>query len=211
MTIQIDYYTFLGSPWAYLGSQRLEAILARHGATARIIPMDAASVFSVSGGLPLAQRPQQRQAYRLVDLARWRDFLGLPLNLHPKFFPKPEAEVARLVIALRDAGGADAGSDAIRLAHAAMRAVWAEERDITDAATREALLRETGFDPAAVIAAAASPAVSEAYAKGTEQAVAAQVFGAPAYVLDGEIFWGQDRLDFLDRALARRSGKPTGG
>ncbi len=207
MTISIDYYTFLGSPWAYLGSRRLEAMLARHGATARIIPMDAANVFSVSGGLPLAKRAPQRQAYRLVDLARWRDYLEVPLNLQPKFFPRPEALPARLVIGLRDAGGATAGEDAIRLAHAVMRAVWAEERDITDDATLDTILAENGFDAAACRAAAGSAAVSQAYAQGTEQANAAQVFGAPSYVLDGEIFWGQDRLDFLDRALARRTGK----
>ncbi|MBP7062554.1 2-hydroxychromene-2-carboxylate isomerase [Ferrovibrio sp.] len=207
MTISIDYYTFLGSPWAYLGSRRLEAMLTRHGATARIIPMDAANVFSVSGGLPLAKRAPQRQAYRLVELARWRDFLDVPLTLQPKFFPKPEALPARLVIGLRDAGGPDAGANAIRLAHAVMRAVWAEERDITDDATLDAILAENGFDAAACRAAAESEAVSQAYAQGTEQANAAQVFGAPSYVLDGEIFWGQDRLDFLDRALARRTGK----
>ncbi len=201
MTAKIDYFVFLGSPWAYLGSQRFAAIAKKHNAAVRVIPMEAASVFSTSGGLPLAKRAPQRQAYRLVELARWRDFLNMPLNLHPQHFPKPEAAAARLVIAARERG-----EDALGLAHAVMRAVWAEERDITDADVLNTILRENGFDVAALNAAAGGDDVAAAYAKGTEQANAAQVFGAPSYVFDGEIFWGQDRLDFLDRALARKGG-----
>lgn len=198
MAKTVDYYVFLASPWAYLGSQRFADIARRHGAAVRIIPMAAAEVFPVSGGLPLAKRAPQRQAYRIVELKRWREFLGVPLNLQPSFFPMNEALAARLVIAAREAG-----QDAVGLAHAMMRAVWAEDRNIADAEVLEQIVTETGLDPAKLFAAAESDAVQAEYARGTQQAIDANVFGAPSYVIDGEIFWGQDRLDFVDRALAK--------
>ncbi|MFN4164502.1 MAG: 2-hydroxychromene-2-carboxylate isomerase [Ferrovibrio sp.] len=198
MAKTVDYYVFLASPWAYLGSQRFADIARRHGATVRIIPMAAAEVFPVSGGLPLAKRAPQRQAYRIVELKRWREFLGVPLNLQPSFFPMNEALAARLVIAAREAG-----QDAVGLAHAMMRAVWAEDRNIADPEILEQIVTETGLDPAKLFAAAESDAVQAEYARGTQQAIDANVFGAPSYVIGGEIFWGQDRLDFVDRALAK--------
>lgn len=198
MAKTVDYYVFLASPWAYLGSQRFADIARRHGATVRIIPMAAAEVFPVSGGLPLAKRAPQRQAYRIVELKRWREFLGVPLNLQPSFFPMNEALAARLVIAAREAG-----QDAVGLAHAMMRAVWAEDRNIADPEILEQIVTEIGLDPAKLFAAAESDVVQAEYARGTQQAIDANVFGAPSYVIGGEIFWGQDRLDFVDRALAK--------
>lgn len=198
MAKTVDYYVFLASPWAYLGSRRFADIARRHGASIRIIPMAAAEVFPVSGGLPLAKRAPQRQAYRIVELKRWRAFLDVPLNLQPSFFPMNEALAARLVIAAREAG-----QDAVGLAHAMMRAVWAEDRNIADPEILEQIVTETGLDPAKLFAAAESDAVQAEYARGTQQAIDANVFGAPSYVIDGEIFWGQDRLDFVDRALAK--------
>lgn len=198
MSKTVDYYVFLASPWAYLGSKRFAEIAKRHGASIRIIPMAAAEVFPVSGGLPLAKRAPQRQAYRIVELKRWREFLGVPLNLQPSFFPMNEALAARLVIASREAG-----QDAVGLAHAMMHAVWAEDRNIADPEVLEQIVTECGLDPARLFAAAESDAVQAEYARGTQQAIEANVFGAPSYVIDGEIFWGQDRLDFVDRALAK--------
>ncbi|WP_374466392.1 2-hydroxychromene-2-carboxylate isomerase [Ferrovibrio sp.] len=198
MSRMVDYYVFLASPWAYLGSRRFAEIAKRHGASIRIIPMAAAEVFPVSGGLPLAKRAPQRQAYRIVELKRWREFLGVPLNLQPSFFPMNEALAARLVIASREAG-----QDAVGLAHAMMHAVWAEDRNIADPDVLEQIVTECGLDPAKLFAAAESDAVQAEYARGTQQAIEANVFGAPSYVIDGEIFWGQDRLDFVDRALAK--------
>lgn len=198
MAVQVDYYVFISSPWAYLGSQRFAAMAKQHGAQVKIIPMGAAAVFDASGGLPLAKRPKQRQAYRLFELKRWSAHLGLPLTLQPKCFPVNEALAARLVIAAREAG-----EDAITLAHAMMKALWAEDRDIGDADVLEEIVTECGLDPAKLFAAAESAAVQAEYEGGTRQAIDAAVFGAPFYVIDGEPFWGQDRLDFVERKLAQ--------
>ena len=200
MPTPIDYFLAPQSPWAYLGHARFMRIAADAGAIVRVLPVDlSGKIFPVSGGLPLAQRPPQRQAYRLVELARWRDFLGLPLNVKPKYFPVPADDAARLIIAVDQADGTAA---AMRLTGALLTAVWAQERDIASAATRAELLAECGL---AVQRAddARAPAVQAAYEHNTQQAIDAGVFGAPSYVVDGEIFWGQDRLELLQRRLAR--------
>src|SRR5689334_13836494 len=107
MTKEIDYYFSLQSPWSYLGNARFAEIARRHGAVVRVKPCDLSKVFAVSGGLPVAQRPKQRQAYRLVELERWRDFLGIPLILRPTHLPLSNDIGARAVIATRRLAGDD--------------------------------------------------------------------------------------------------------
>ncbi len=197
MTKTVDYYLSLISPWTYLGGPRLDRVVAAAGATVNFKPINLAKVFPATGGLPLAKRAPERQAYRLVELARWRDRLDMPLNLEPKHFPAPEALAASMVVAARRAG-ADVG----RLTNAVLRAVWAEERDIADAETLRAIARENGMDGDALLADAETQAVADAYAADTSEAIGRGVFGVPTYIYGGELFWGQDRLDFLERALA---------
>ena len=198
MPISIDYYLAPQSPWTYLGHARFVAMAQKAGATVHVMPMDlGGKVFPVSGGLPLAQRPPQRQAYRLVELARWRDHLQMPLNIKPRHFPVPGDDAARLIIAVDQFDGA---ADALRLTGAVLTAVWALERDINNAATRAELLAECGLNAQRATDAQA-PEVQATYERYTQQAIAAQVFGSPSYVVEGEIFWGQDRLDFLQRRL----------
>jgi carboxymethylenebutenolidase len=198
--VHIDYYCSLNSPWAYLGSARIEALAARHNATLAIFPVDFSLIFPASGGLPLPKRSPQRQAYRLQELRRWRDHLGVPLQLQPKCFPMNEPVVAHAVIALREAQGQ---APAIALAHRIMRSIWAEDRDPADPATFAELARDVGLDGAALLEAGADPRWAERRKADSEAALARGVFGAPSYVIGEEIFWGQDRLDFVERHLAR--------
>ncbi len=199
MSKQIDYYFSPQSPYVYLGHARFTEIAARHGAQVNLKPCDLGKVFATSGGLPLAQRPPQRQAYRLVELARWRDYLGVPLNLEPKYFPVSGDAASRLIIAARLAHGT---ARAMALLGAIGRALWAEERNIADAATLAELADRLDLDGAALLKASEGQGVQEEYARHTQDAISAGVFGAPWYVYDGQPYWGQDRLDFLDRALA---------
>lgn len=194
----VRYFLTPSSPWTYMGHDRFVAMARRHGAQILLRPADLGRVLPLSGGLPLPKRAPQRQAYRLHELARWRDQLGVPLNIHPKHFPVPSDDASRLIIAADLALGTDA---ALALAGALMRAVWAEDRDISDAATRAAIVGEQGLDAAAIDAQAT--AARDAYEANTEEAIAAQVFGMPWYLVGDEPFWGQDRLEFVERALAR--------
>jgi len=195
----IDYYASLNSPWTHLGAARIEALAAKHGASLRIYPVDFGTVFAGSGGLPLPKRAPQRQAYRLMELRRWRDFLGVPINVEPKFFPSSEERSAPCVIALRETQG---DAPAIRLAHRVLKAVWQDELNPGDPATLAKLIAEVGLDADAVMQLGAEPRWTERRNADTQTALARGVFGAPSYVIGDEIFWGQDRLDFVERKLA---------
>lgn len=199
MAKHVDYYVSLNSPWTYLGSKRFEVIAQKHGADVTIWPVDFGSVFSVSGGLPLPKRAPQRQAYRMMELKRWRDHLGVKLTLEPKFFPANEMPAAKCVIALREQGRM---GDAIKLAHAVLAALWAEEKNTGDPETLRAIIAGCGIDADALLLASQALEIAGKREAYTKHAIAQNVFGAPSFVIDREIFWGQDRLDFVDRKLA---------
>lgn len=199
MPRSVDYYFAPQSPWTYLGHERFARIVRDTGARVNVRPVDLGAVFKVSGGLPLAQRPAQRRAYRLVELRRFAEHLKLPMNIEPKFFPVSGDAAARLIIAVDLHDGSDA---AMKISGAVFRAVWAQQRDIANAQVLAELLAETGLSPER-LANAGSDEVQDRYATNTQAAIDAGVFGAPSYVMDdGEIFWGQDRLDFVERRLA---------
>ncbi len=188
----VDYYFSPVSPWTYLGHARLVDIAKRLGAAVNARPVDYGVIFPVSGGLPLGKRAPQRQAYRLMELARWREHLAVPLTIQPKYFPADGTAAAQLIC-----GAAEPARMA--LAGDLMAAVWAREENIADSGTLATIAARHGIDnAAAVIEAGKAP-----YAANTQEALERQVFGAPTYVFSGELFWGQDRLEFLERALAR--------
>ncbi len=197
MPLTIDYYLAPQSPWTYFGHARLTAMAAQAGATVRIKPMDLGQIFPKTGGLPVGQRSPQRQAYRLVELRRFADHLNLPLNLHPKYFPVAGDDAARLIIAVDQHDGSAA---AMRLCGAVLSAVWAEERNIADHAVLTELLHEQNIDVAR-FEQSKQATVQTTYQSYTDEALKVGVFGAPGFVVDGELFWGQDRLEFLQRRL----------
>jgi 2-hydroxychromene-2-carboxylate isomerase len=193
----VDYYFATVSPWAFLGHARFVAITQAAGAAVRVKPIDLGVIFPVSGGLPLGQRAPQRQAYRLVELRRFAQHLGIPLIPQPAHFPVNGQDAALLTIATDAAHGPAAALD---LAGRVGAAVWTAQRNIADRAVLAGLLAEAGL-PASLMDGLGNAAVAARYAEYTEEAKALGVFGAPSYVVDGEIFWGQDRLDFVARRL----------
>ena len=199
MAATIDYYFAAQSPWTYLGHERFLRIVRDTGAQVRVRPADYGKVFPSSGGLPLPKRAPQRQAYRMMELKRWRDQLGVKLNLEPKFFPANEVPAAKCVIALRELSRM---ADAIKLAHAVLAALWTEDKDTGDPATLREIIASCGLDADLVLKASEAPGMAEKRESYTKFAIDRGVFGAPSFVIDKEIFWGQDRLDFVDRKLA---------
>ena len=196
----IDYYFSPMSPWTYLGHARFADIAKRHGAGINVKPVDYGKIFPLSGGLPVAKRAPQRQAYRFVELKRWQKFLKVPLTLEPKHFPFDTNLAARLIIA---ADGKGAGN-AMRLAGAVLKACWAENRNMADEAELAKVSREQGLEPRGLIVAAKADETQARYDALTAEAIELQVFGAPTYVYNKELFWGQDRLEFLERALEKQ-------
>jgi len=195
-----EYYFAPHSPYVYLGHARIVGLAKQYGVQILLKPFDLSKVFGISGGLPLAKRAPQRQAYRLQDLQRWSDFLQLPMNLQPTYFPVHSDEAAKLIIAAQLAHGTEA---ALELTGAITRAVWAEEKNIADTDTLIAIATALGHDGKTLLKSADTASVEAEFARFTDEAIAANVFGAPWYVVDGEGYWGQDRLDFVERAFAK--------
>ncbi|MGR3453263.1 DsbA family protein [Pseudooceanicola sp.] len=194
----IDYYFVTVSPWAYLAGERLEAMATQHGASVTYKPVDLGRVFAATGGLALKDRSQARQDYRLQELERARTKTGLPLNLHPAFFPTNPAPSSYAIIAAQKAGG-----DVGRLVQGILRACWAEEKNIAEDDVIRGCLEQAGFDPGLADSGLLTGATI--YEENTEEAIQAGVFGSPFYVVDsGQKFWGQDRLEDLEAHLAGR-------
>jgi 2-hydroxychromene-2-carboxylate isomerase len=193
--VHIEYFYSLSSPFTYLGHMTLAAIAARHGAAIRHRPADMRRVFAETGGLLLHQRPPTRQRYRLLELQRWARRRGLPIVLEPKFHSGAREQPSGLVIAAQRRG-----IDPTLLAQAILRACWAEERDISAPPVLAEILSSLGLE-ADLLEAALMPEIQAEYARNTDDAIAADVFGAPTYLVNGEMFWGQDRLDFVEEAI----------
>jgi carboxymethylenebutenolidase len=200
LSLDIDYYLAPQSPWAYLGHQRLRDIARAAGARINVLPVDlGGKVFPVSGGLPVNKRAPQRQAYRLVEMKRFSEHLGLPITLQPKYFPVASDEAAQLIIAVDMKDGTEAALD---IAGALMKAVWVDDLNLADMKVLEASLQSLGL-PTTRVDDAHSQTVHERYEADSQRAIEAGVFGVPSYVIEGEIFWGQDRLGFVERRLQR--------
>lgn len=192
MTKTVTYYCALISPYTYLGQPRVMELARRPGVEIVYKPMEILKVFGAIGTQPPAKRHDSLKAYRLTELKRWSAHYDMPLNLQPKHFPVPTDLAGALVIAARDQG-ADVGA----LVMGILKGVWADDADITDAATLERIAGEAGLDGAALVAEAGTPEAQAKFAASTDEALADGVFGSPSFLLDGELFWGQDRIDML--------------
>ena len=202
--IEVSCFYSLSSPWAYFAGPKQQDIVRRHRIRLVLKPYDFQEVAPRTGGVPLRTRPEPRRTYHALELDRWRKYLGMPLQLTPKHYPadgKPEGwnkPPGWMVIAAQERG-----LDAQLLSHALLRALWAEERNTSDPKERAAVADENGLPGKELVAEETSTKVQALYRAYSDEAERLGVFGAPTYILEGERFWGQDRLDFLDRALEK--------
>lgn len=193
----IEYYFSFLSLWSYIGSRAFRALGERHEAEIVYKPVDLLAIFAAGGGKPVKERPLQRQAYRLVEMQRWRAIRAIPLVLHPKFYPADPSLAHRVLL-----GAIAEGSDVADFVHAGLSAVWADELDIADPGTIVRLAETSGLDGGRLLAGADAPSLRQREAGLTAEAIGRQVFGLPFYVYRDEPFWGQDRLDLLDAAIS---------
>lgn len=201
MARRVDVFFSIVSPWAHLGHAPYLALAERRGVETAWRPLPLGPLFAETGGLPLAKRAPERRRYRDVELQRWAARRGRPVNLRPAFWPFDGALADRSALAL-----VAAGHDPGAFAGAAMRGVWEGELDLASREVLAKLIDGSGFDADATLAAAEGDDTAAAYEANRRAGQEIGVFGSPTYVLDGEPFWGQDRLDLLDEALA--SGRP---
>lgn len=196
---KIDYYFTLLSPYAYLGHGEIRAVSAQHNAELAVKPVGLMAVWEQSGSVPLGKRPKARQDSRLIELQRWREKRGVPLNLHPKHFPTNPTLADRSVIAV-----IESGSDPCDYMGDVFQALWAQDKDISDPEVLAEILAANGFQAAAILETAQSEAIADIHQNNTEEAIQYEVIGSPCYVLNGEPFWGQDQIGLLDDALTKQ-------
>lgn len=199
MARTLNYYFSLLSPWAYLGHAQLGRIAAAYDVEIDYRPVDLMELFPETGGLPLGKRHPFRQRYRLVEMQRWREARDVPLILKPKNWPFDFKLADRLALVVAQAGPQEQAHAFIAMA---FRAVWVEDRNLADPAELARLLEESGYDAQAMLARAQDPDAIAAHEANKARAMEEDVFGSPSYVLEGEVFWGQDRLELLQAALA---------
>jgi 2-hydroxychromene-2-carboxylate isomerase len=200
MPRQIDYYFSISSPWAYIGHKLFREVVATHGLEVNHKPVVLVDLFSETGGLPLVKRHPVRQRYRMLELQRWRDKRGLNFHFQPKHVPLNARLADGLVIA-----AIEAGHDPDPLLRRAFAGVWEDELNLADAATLVRLADTSGLPGQALVERSATEEISQKYEQNRQDALSVDVFGSPAYVLDGEVFWGQDRIELLADAL--KSGR----
>lgn len=203
MSRVIEYYYALASPWSYLGNALLKEIATRHDVNIDPIIIDYDHMFDAAGTIPLPRRPTLRKAYRLVELERWSERRGVALNAQPAHYQGEIEEPNELLAALVVTAAKAAGANSLRLGHAISRALWAEERNPFTASELLAIANAEDMDGQALLKEAETDAIRELYEQQTKQSIARGVFGMPFYIYRDEPFWGQDRLELLEAAIAR--------
>jgi 2-hydroxychromene-2-carboxylate isomerase len=200
MPRQVDYYFSFQSPWAYVGHQAFRNLVSTYDLKVNHKPVVLVDLFSETGGLPLMKRHPVRQRYRMVELQRWRDKRGLKFHLQPANWPFNARLADGVVIA-----AIELGLDPDRYLARSFAAVWEDQLSLADRATVAKLADESGLPGKELVERSEQEAISAAYEQNRQDALANDVFGSPAYVLDREVFWGQDRIDLLEDAL--KSGR----
>ena len=195
--MKIEYYYGFPSPFAFLGLKKFQEIAKKYNAVIIEKPCDlVAGIFAKTGGIPVPQRSPQRQKYRLDELKRWSTFLNIKINIQPKYFPPKDPHLpAKFTIA------ADLLGIKLFFGQELLKYVWCDEKDISDEKNIEEVSKMCNLDFKELSLLAKSEKVSKIYKDNTDEAVKKNVFGAPTYIYNNELFWGQDRLDFLERAL----------
>ena len=200
MPRQVDYYFSFQSPWAYIGHKPFRDLVSTYDLKVNYKPLVLLDLFSETGGLPLVKRHPVRQRYRMIELQRWRDKRGLKFHLQPANWPFNGRLADGVVIA-----AIEAGLDPDRYLRRAYAGVWEDQLNLADPSTIAKLADESGLPGQQLVQRSESEEIGAVYEQNRQDALSADVFGSPGYVLDGEVFWGQDRIELLADAL--KSGR----
>jgi len=196
----IDFYFSFVSLYTYIGYEAFQDLVNCHNLEVSYKPIDLHAVFSAGGGLPVSKRPPQRQAYRFVEMQRWRLDRNIPLILKPKHHPSdPVIGHRMLLAALKD------GSDVRQFVGNALKILWVDDLNIQDPKVMVRVANQSGLNGEALLEKSKDPAIQVVIDDLTREAVSRQVFGTPFFFYRDEPFWGQDRLDMLEDMI--RSGR----
>ena len=199
--MRIKYFMSHGSPWTFFGHKKVNEIAKNNNCELDIMPVNYGEIFPVSGGLPVHKRPLQRQKYRLQELKRWSEFLKIKLNSEPKHFPSTSLLPSKVIISVKILNFENVND----IAYAIMEGLWIKELNIDDPKNLKKILTRFIKTADEVIDFSESKQVEKEMNEYTKEAIDLAVFGAPTYILDDQIYWGQDRLDFLERYIKRKN------
>ena len=197
--IKVDYFMSHGSPWTFLGHNRLNKIVKKFNVQLNMYPVNYGEIFPVSGGLPVFKRPLQRQKIRLQELKRWAEFLNIDLIPEPKFFPSKSLLPSLLIIAAK----IKKTNKDFELASSIMNALWVKELNVDEENTLKNIMDNLELDSEDLLSFAKSQECESMFKEYTNIAIEKNVFGAPTFIIDDQIYWGQDRLDFIERHLLK--------
>jgi len=196
----VDYYFHSPSPWAYLAGPRFNELIERKNLQVNWKPIDLVAIFKITGQKMVKDRAPQVQINRLNELRRWSEFLKMPINVEPRYFPPDGLPANKLIIA-----AIILEKDVTSLVHKLMEAVWVKEKDIGDSDVIVEVANEYGFQGKTLFDLSNKSEVSKILKENTEEAIDKNIFGVPTWIFNNELFWGQDRLDFLERAINKNN------
>lgn len=188
----IDFYFDFSSPYSYFAATQLPRVAERTGARVAYKPFVLFGVFKATGN-DMPAKVAAKASYMMKDLQRWARHYGVPFKFS-RHFPQNTIKAMRLALVAEEKGSAEAA------ALAGFRAMWEEDRSLEDLAVLGDIARAAGLDPEAALAAIETPAIKDRLRVNTEEAIARGAFGAPAIFVGDELFWGNDRLHFVEEA-----------
>ncbi len=194
----LEFFFDFSSPYSYVASESIESIASKCGRTVELKPMLLGAVFKVTGGRPLTELHASKSGYAVHDFARSARFAGLPFKM-PTVFPLATVTAARAMVWLQ----AQRSDEATAFMHAVFRAFFAEDRNISEPAVVANVAAQVGIDAAQLASGVQEQSVKDGLKARVDEAIARGVFGAPTIFVDGEMFWGSDRLAQVERWLER--------
>jgi 2-hydroxychromene-2-carboxylate isomerase len=194
-----DFYFDFSSPYSYIAAEQIDALADKHGWRANWKPILLGVIFKATGGIPLTMAHPWKSKYSLADFERSARFGGVPFKL-PAKFPQASQSAARAVLWLQQTQP----SKAVPFALEVFRTLFVRDGDITDLNTLAAIAKGLDIDADAMMTAIQDGAIKQALIGNNDEAAALEVFGAPTFVLDGERFWGADRMPQLEHRLMGR-------
>jgi len=194
--MQVDYYYTLMSPWAYFGAARFYDLQKKYKFKINHQPLDIIELFSLSGGLPLAKRSEQRKIYRIMEINRWSKKLNIPINVSPKYFPPPNvSKASAMILAIEDQQKQN------NFSFECLKYIWVNEKDISDDKNLLDICSNLNINFEKLLKNIDTK--TELYESIAGLASKKNVFGSPTYVIGKEIFWGQDRLDLFEEYIIK--------
>ena len=197
--MKVEYYYSIASPFSYLALERFLSLVKKYNLEIEEKPVDlVGEIFLNTGGLPVPKRHPSRQKYRLIEIDRIAKKFNVNINKQPKFFPPSDPHLpAKFVIAACKKG------DKLRFGKTCLEYIWSLEKDISDYKILEEICEKLKLNFEEIKNLALSDEIDFKYKKNSKDAIDQNVFGAPSYVLENEIFWGQDRLEYLEDAIKK--------